>query len=309
MKYFLGVDTSNYTTSLALCDEEGRIVKNCKKLLTVAKGEKGLRQSDALFSHTVNLPSVAKELGAAEITAVGYSAYPRDVEGSYMPCFLAGKAYAESLASLLGIRAYPFSHQRGHIRAALYSANAEQYLGKEYLAFHLSGGTTEILHVKEGNIELIGGTKDLTAGQAIDRIGVMLGLDFPCGTALEAMSEGVCSPIKPKISVQGIECNLSGLENLAKNLYMNGTDKPQIAAYTIDFVLMTLDKMTENLVSLYPSLPLIYSGGVMSNKKIKEFFKNKYGAYFAVSEYSSDNAAGTALLCRDRYTKDQNDLY
>lgn len=304
MKYFLGVDTSNYTTSIALCDEEGRIIKNCKKLLPVKQGERGLRQSDAVFAHTVNLPTVAKELGAANITAVGYSAYPRDNEGSYMPCFLCGKAYAESLTSLLGIPVYGFSHQRGHIRAALYSADAEELLSKEYLAFHLSGGTTEILHVKDGNIELIGGTDDLTAGQAIDRVGVMLGLSFPCGAALEEMSDGVSSPIKPKISVKGIKCNFSGLENLAAKLYESGASKEETAAFTLDFVRMTLDKMTENLVNDHPGLPLVYSGGVMSNKMIKKYFTEKYNAYFASPEFSSDNAAGTALLCLDKYKRE-----
>ncbi|MBE6573091.1 MAG: peptidase M22 [Ruminococcaceae bacterium] len=307
MKYYLGVDTSNYTTSLALCDEEGRIIKNCKKLLPVKQGEKGLRQSDAVFAHTVNLPIVAKELGTADITAVGYSAYPRDIEGSYMPCFLCGKAYAESLAALLDIPVYGFSHQRGHIRAALYSAGAEELLGKEYLAFHVSGGTTEILHVKDGAIELIGGSRDLTAGQAIDRVGVMLGFSFPCGAELENECKRVTSPIKPKISVKGLECHFSGLENLAKKLWVeggaNGTRK-KVAAYTIEFVLMTLDKMTENLTALYPGLPIVYSGGVMSNKKIKKHFTDKYNAYFAAPEFSSDNAAGTALLCLDKYKRD-----
>lgn len=304
MKYFLGVDTSNYTTSLGLCDENGSIVKNCKMLLPVKEGEKGLRQSDALFNHTVNLPKVAEMLGHFEVTAVGYSAYPRDNEGSYMPCFLLGKAYAQSLASLLDIPVYPFSHQRGHVRAALYSAGAEHLIGKEYIAFHLSGGTTEILHISDSNIELVGGTVDLTAGQAIDRVGVMLGLRFPCGAELEKLSFGVRSPMKPKICVKDLNCNLSGLENLAAKLYQNGASKEETAAYTIDFVLNTLDKLTENVLAKYPGLPIVFSGGVMSNTKIKEYITKKYSAYFAAPEYSSDNAAGTALLCYDRYNKE-----
>lgn len=301
MKYILGVDTSNYTTSLALCGEDGRIYKNCKKLLPVKEGEKGLRQSDAVFYHTVNLPEVSCQLGKADISAVSYSAYPRDTEGSYMPCFLCGKAYAESLSSLLGIPCAEFSHQRGHIRAALYSADAEELLGKEYLAFHLSGGTTEILHVKHGVISIVGGTFDLTAGQAIDRVGVMLGLSFPCGKALEELSYNGVFPKKCRISVKGCECNLSGLENLAAKMYKDGASREDVAAFTIEFILMTLDKMTENLIAEYPDLPLVYSGGVMSNTRIREYFSNKYGAYFASPEFSSDNAAGTALLAFDKY--------
>lgn len=299
MKYILGVDTSNYTTSMSLVDKDGRVCANCKKLLPVKQGEKGLRQSDAVFAHTVNMPIVAEMLGKAEISAVAYSAYPRDTEGSYMPCFLCGKAYAEALSALLDIPCLKFSHQRGHIRAALYSSEAEHLLGGEYLAFHLSGGTTEVLHVKTGNIELIGGTKDLTAGQAIDRVGVMLGLNFPCGAELEKLAEkGTAN--KSKISVNGYECNMSGLENLAIKMFNDGYSREDIAAFTIDFVIRTLDKMTENLLFDYPGLPLVYSGGVMSNKTIKKYFKEKYGAYFAEPAFSADNAAGTALLAYDR---------
>ena len=299
MSYILGIDTSNYTTSMALCSRDGKIVSNQKMLLPVKAGERGLRQSDAVFSHTVNLPKVAEMLGKADICAVGYSAYPRDNEGSYMPCFLCGKAYAQSLSSLLDIPCVSFSHQRGHIRAALYSAEAEHLLGGEYLAFHLSGGTTEVLHVKNGDITLIGGTNDLTAGQAIDRVGVMMGLQFPCGAELEKLSENA-SACKSKISVKGYECNMSGLENLAAKMYKNGASREDVAAFTIDFVLRTLDKMTENLTCDYPGLPLVYSGGVMSNKRIKKYFKEKYGAYFAEPAFSSDNAAGTALLAYDK---------
>ncbi len=300
MSYILGIDTSNYTTSMALCGKDGKIISNQKMLLSVKQGERGLRQSKAVFAHTVNLPKVADMLGKAEVCAIGYSAYPRDNEGSYMPCFLCGKAYAESLSALLGIPCVPFSHQRGHIRAALYSAGAEHLLGGEYLAFHLSGGTTEVLYVNNGDITLIGGTNDLTAGQAIDRVGVMMGLSFPCGAELERLAENG-NVSKQKISVKGYECNMSGLENLAAKMYKNGAAKEDVAAFTIDFVLRTLDKMTENLRDDYPGLPLVYSGGVMSNNKIKYYFKQKYGAFFAEPAYSSDNAAGTALLAYDKF--------
>ena len=305
MKYILGIDTSNYTTSMALCSLDGRIVSNQKMLLPVKAGERGLRQSDAVFAHTVNLPQVARMLGNADICAVGYSAYPRDNEGSYMPCFLCGKAYAESLSALMDIPCVHFSHQRGHIRAALYSADAEHLMGEEYIAFHLSGGTTEILHVNGDSIDLIGGTNDLTAGQAIDRVGVMMGLSFPCGAELEKLAEnGVAT--KAKISVKGYDCNMSGLENLAAKMYNGGASKEDVAAFTIDFVLRTLDKLTENLLVGYPGIPLVYSGGVMSNKRIKNYFKEKYGAYFAEPAFSSDNAAGTALLA---YDKLKNELF
>ena len=192
---FVGIDTSNYTTSCALCDGEGKVIANIKKMLPVKDGERGLRQSDALFAHTKNLPECMEALGevikkemydGARVVAVGYSATPRDIEGSYMPCFLAGVAAAKSFcASIPNVKSYALSHQCGHIRAAIYSSGYDHSDGKPFGAFHVSGGTTECLLVKREDggfkADLIGGTLDLNAGQVIDRIGVKIGLSFPAG--------------------------------------------------------------------------------------------------------------------------------
>ncbi|MEL7655981.1 MAG: hypothetical protein AAGU75_08745, partial [Bacillota bacterium] len=60
--FVLGIDTSNYTTSLALTDHKGKIVIDSRKLLTVKQGERGLRQSHALFQHMENLPEMILDL-------------------------------------------------------------------------------------------------------------------------------------------------------------------------------------------------------------------------------------------------------
>jgi len=300
MSVILGIDTSNYTTSAALADESG-ILRNEKIVLDVPLGGRGLRQSDAVFAHTRNLPLLMERLGTQRIAAVGYSARPRDAEGSYMPCFEAGAALARSMGALLGIPVYAFSHQAGHIRAALYSAGCDHLVGKEFLAFHVSGGTTDLLHVHDNFIETAGGTLDLNAGQAVDRVGVMLGMKFPCGAQLEALAGESRSPQKPKICVNGTHCNLSGLENKATDMQKKGMDPGEIAAYTIEFILRTLEAMTDNARQIYGDLPLVYAGGVMSNRRIREHFQKKYSAFFAEPAFSCDNAAGTALLTRDAF--------
>lgn len=296
MNFYLGIDTSNYTTSLAVANEDG-IVENIKIPLNVKEGERGLRQSDALFSHTVNLPLAFEKLGKYRYTAIGYSSKPRDVEGSYMPCFLAGVSAAFAISKTLDIPKYEFSHQAGHIRAALYGSKREDLIGKEFLAFHVSGGTTELLHINNGKTELAGGTKDINAGQLIDRTGVLLGMKFPCGPELERTARVPCE--KPKICVNGLQCNLSGAENKVKRFIEKGFDNGSIAAYVIEFVKLSLDKMTENAQKEFGALPVVFAGGVMSNKTIKAYMEDKYGADFAEPQYSADNAAGTALLCRD----------
>ncbi len=316
-KFFLGIDTSNYTTSMALCNEDGKVVLNLKKLLSVAEGERGLRQSDALFAHTKNIPELSamlsdflKKRSGAEIVAVGYSATPRDAEGSYMPCFLAGVSAASAVSAALGCESYAFSHQSGHIMAALYSAGVTELLDgdRPFAAFHVSGGTTDMLLVKpysDGfSVEQIGGSNDINAGQAIDRTGVLMGMKFPCGREMEELlRDREIDKIKTRISVKGLTCNLSGLENLASKVYAESGDKAYTSAYCFDFVGDTLCKMTENLREQYPDIPIVYAGGVMSNKRIGSRLAKYKETYFSEPEFSSDNAAGIALLCRKRYLK------
>ncbi|MBO5273459.1 MAG: peptidase M22 [Clostridia bacterium] len=301
MACFLGIDTSNYTTSAAVM-VDGEIKKNIKLPVKVADGARGIRQSDAVFSHVKNLPAVIEAVGELHPDAIGYSAYPRDNEGSYMPCFLAGEATARSLASILGIPAYPFSHQAGHVAAAVYSSGKPELYNAPFIAFHVSGGTTDMLLVEAKNrITRIGGTKDLNAGQAVDRTGILLGLDFPCGPALEALCE-IKKPIKcGAVSVKGLECNLSGLENKIKDRIAAGHSHAEIAAFLFSYIIKTLDRMTENALEVYGKIPLLFAGGVMSNRIIKDYFSSKYGAHFAEPAFSCDNAAGIAYLCSERF--------
>ena len=308
---------------MAACDESGRIIANVKIPLPVKEGERGLRQSEAVFHHTKNLSDIFapfKEQTAEydEIIAVGASATPRDAEGSYMPCFLAGRAAATGYAAATDSSLYFFSHQSGHIMAALYSAanpedgreaaDMEELMKKPFAAFHVSGGTTEMLLAEPTDdgfkVELIGGTTDLNAGQAIDRVGVMMGLKFPCGPEIERLAEKNTAKLqKPRVSVKGLECCLSGLENLADKLYKSTESREETSAFVLEYVAATLDKLSENLREKYPSIPIIYAGGVMSNKIIKSRLAHREDVYFAAPAFSADNAAGVALLCRRRHLK------
>ncbi len=305
---FVGFDTSNYTTSCAVCDEQGTVVANLKIPLPVAQGQRGLRQSDAVFSHTRNLPAITKELALVlkDYTpiAVGVSVRPRDAEGSYMPCFLSGRAAAGAFAAALDIPIYEFSHQNGHVMAALYSSgHAEELLKKQFLAFHVSGGTTEVLKVIPNevsfDIELVGETDDINAGQAIDRVGVAMELSFPCGRELEALAESYSGKIyKHPITVRDCRCSLSGAENIAIKIYRETQDKSATAAFVFDFICKTLVKMTEDAMEKHGESPVLYAGGVMSNRLMRGELSKRFDAFFAEPAFSADNAAGIALLCR-----------
>ncbi|MBQ7669468.1 MAG: peptidase M22 [Clostridia bacterium] len=314
-KYFFAFDTSNYTTSFAVCDGSGKIVLNFKKLLEVKEGERGLRQSDAVFLHVKNSELITREISSFVsshpdfvLEAVGVSVRPRDVQDSYMPCFLVGKSLASTAAASLAVPVYEFSHQSGHVAAALYGAGATSLIGKDFVAFHVSGGTTEVLLVsgyEKGafKIERIGGTLDLNAGQVIDRVGVMLGIPFPCGAHLEKLALGYAgkSPKYPN-AVNFLNCNLSGIENKAKALFESEKNINLTAAFTISAVSDVIAKLTENVLTRYPGIPIVYSGGVMSCSVIRKRLEDK-DRYFAPPEFSSDNAAGIAYLTMLENTK------
>lgn len=305
-EFFLGIDTSNYTTSAALV-RDGEVVLNVKRPVQVKEGEHGIRQSDAVFSHVKSLPEVLTEIGKQSLTAVGVSTRPRDVDGSYMPCFLAGKAVAAGIASLDGLPLYEVSHQWGHLMAALYGAGRTDLYGKDFLAFHVSGGTTELLRVRGREVEKVGGTLDLNAGQVIDRIGVRMGIPFPSGRGLEEIalpfSETDCWS-----HVRGLECNLSGLENKSDALLATGESRERVAAYVLKSVCRTLEKLTENAFEQFGKQPVLYAGGVMSNSFIKEALQKRFRGYahFAPPVYSADNAAGVALLAERMHREIMN---
>jgi len=310
MRCFVGFDTSNYTTSAAACDENGVVIANVRRLLPVKEGERGLRQSEAVFAHIKNLPSVTDELSAAiegyECISVGVSATPRKAEGSYMPCFLCGQAAAHSFAAGSEAKIFETAHQNGHIMAAMYSSGeTERLMQRRFLAFHVSGGTTEALLVTPNenktdfDIELVGQTNDINAGQAIDRIGVELGLKFPCGRELEKLAACYSGKIdKRKVCVNDGSCSLSGVENMANKIYAETGSREHTAAFVFDFICRTLCEMAAQLIEKYGDMPILFAGGVMSNKLMRESISSRFEAYFADADFSADNAAGVALLCR-----------
>lgn len=302
---YLGFDTSNYTTSAALYyPEENRIVHR-KKLLPVKEGEKGLRQSDAVFHHTNQLHEITRELFENEkavIDGIGASAFPRMAEGSYMPCFLVGLNTAKVLSCVLNKSVNITSHQNGHIVAALYSAGRLDLLKEKFLAFHVSGGTTEALLVEPCEEEiikctLVASSLDLKAGQAIDRAGVMMGLKFPSGAEMDKLAQKSERTFKKiKVYSKGADVSLSGLENKCRKMLSENESKEDISMFCFQYILSAVDTMTEKLLAEYGDLPLLYSGGVMSNSIIKEKLIEKYNGIFAIPEFSADNAAGVAIL-------------
>lgn len=299
----LGIDTSNYATSLAVADfARQEVVCAKKRFLPVKKGQLGLRQSDAVFHHTQALPQLLaelqKEVSLHSIKAVGVSVAPRGLQGSYMPCFLAGFAFASAFAAGAGIPVVPTSHQQGHIQAALFGTGQVFLQNTPTLVFHISGGTTDLLLATPPNkVVEIGSSMDLYAGQAVDRLGVKLGFPFPAGEALSALAQTCPEEVHPKTSVTGTNCHLSGLENQCQYLLESGKTPAYTAKYCLLSIAATIQKMVANARKQYPGMPVVCAGGVMCSSIIRTVLQAQIpNIYFAPPKLSSDNAVGVALI-------------
>ncbi|MBS7299232.1 MAG: hypothetical protein KIG65_09180 [Eubacteriales bacterium] len=299
MKNYIGVDTSNYTTSFAIC---GNIERSVRKILPVAEGQRGIRQSDGVFMHIKQAPALYDKLmeGIAPDTvkAVGVSTRPRSVEGSYMPVFLAGKTFANIISSTIGVPLYELSHQDGHIMAGILSSGREDLLNTEFYSVHLSGGTFEILKTRYNgynfDTEIVGGTKDISAGQLIDRVGVACGMGFPCGkevSRLASISEGKVPLFS--VSENNGYINLSGAEAQAMKL-VGSVQTENICMALIECIGKSIIKALRSL----SANKVLFAGGVVSSDVLREYLiKNSdIECIFASKEMSSDNAWGIAKL-------------
>ena len=296
----VGFDTSNYTTSIACFD--GSEGMNCSQLLPVKPGELGLRQSDAVFSHIKSLPELSGRLFShvegKEITAVGVSTRPRAVDGSYMPCFMVGYSHAKLLSESLRVPMVEVSHQQGHVAACLWSAGRLDLMDKPHLAWHLSGGTTELLLVepdgKNVKCTKIGGTTDISAGQLIDRTGVMLQLQFPAGKYVDALAQEATGKDLFKVKCNGTEFSLSGVQNKVQQYHESHSDA-ETAAYALRCVCYAVKQATIHAMEQYPGCEVVLSGGVASNSMLRKEMQ-KLNAVFGAPAYSTDNAMGVAIL-------------
>ena len=301
MNAVIGIDTSNYTTSIAFYDGFGG--ENCSKLLPVKQGELGLRQSDAVFAHMKSLPELSGRLfshiQAANITAVGVSTRPRAVEGSYMPCFLVGYSHARLLADALNVPLVEVSHQQGHVAASLWSAGHMELLSQPHLAWHLSGGTTELLMVepvgKNVACTKIGGTSDISAGQLIDRTGQLLQLPFPSGKHLDVLSQQAAGADLFRVKCADMTFSLSGVQNKVQQYHEKNGIPAETAAYALRCVAFAVFQATKQALQRYPGLPVVFSGGVASNTMLRQTLE-PLNPIFAQPQYSTDNAMGVAVL-------------
>ncbi len=310
----IGLDTSCYTTSVAAVTVEGEVVASCRKLLPVREGERGLRQSEGVFIHVRQLPERLEEMktfiAGMEIVAVCVSRQPRDEEESYMPVFQVGDAQGRGLAAMLGVPCFASTHQRGHVAAAKVDSGVTE---GDLLAVHLSGGTTELLHLSGDKLTLLGGTKDLHAGQVVDRTGVALGLPFPAGPHLEKWAVmGKSEARLPANLCEGdLYCHFSGAETQVQRWIASGAlSKEDIAREVYDLLARTVARMVCAGAKKTGVSQVLIAGGVASSALFRELVTARIAkrdrdlrVCFGKPEYSGDNAVGTALIGAEKWRK------
>jgi len=318
MNAVLGIDTSCYTTSMAVVDFDGNIIYNRQVLLEVPPGERGLQQSRAVFQHLKNLPGITcglrrDKLPGVSIAAIGASTRPRPAEGSYMPVFMVSEWTGLMLSDLLNVPFYRVSHQENHIMAGLHTAGGPYR--DAFLAIHLSGGTTELLAVEKRDsgflLNIIGCTQDLHAGQFVDRIGVSLGLPFPAGPHLEQLANGADSSITLSSFISDLKIGFSGAETQAQRLLEAGCGKEELAAAVYDCLASTLCKWIMNASVQTGLKEVLLVGGVSSSGLLRsklELLLNRDNPgvhlFFADPSLSRDNAVGTAFLALRSFMKE-----
>ena len=303
---YIGIDTSNYTTSAAAADKDGNIIDSSRKLLEVKQGEKGLRQSDALFQHWKTLPDILAPLLVryrGRIEAVCAASRPRPVEGSYMPVFTAGTNIGRTVACAIGAKYFETSHQEAHFSAAAYGSDLDP--DQPAIMAHLSGGTLEFILKNGEEYSIVFSTDDISYGQLLDRLGTDLGYPFPSGryiddAALRMVSEAPECPFK-RVFMTETGLNLSGLENALKTAE-NQYDADTLAYFAMLRISESFVKAAEFLKQKYDVSQLLVCGGVACSGFLREYCK-PYGYIFGQKEYCSDNAAGEALIARQKTCK------
>ena len=311
----LGLDTSNYRTSVAVVSLEGEIILNLRRLLTVSRGERGLRQSDALYAHLKQLKTILREEAPlpadVRLRAVCASTAPRDRNDSYMPVFEAGDTVGRSVAWAMGIPFFQTDHQHGHLRAARYGTELEYR--DRILALHLSGGTTDLLDAEGVTIRGIGCSLDLHAGQLMDRIGVALGCSFPAGPEMEALARRGTGGgrLGCAMEQENLCCHLSGAETRALQWIREGTlPREEIAREVFDLLARTSLRMLKAGAATTGAREALVFGGIASSGLFRELLLRRAekegktpAIFFGAPELSGDNAVGAALIGADRLRK------
>lgn len=318
----LGIETSCDETGIALYDSNKGLLGHTLHSQIDLHVEYGgvvpelasrdhIRYIIPLINQLLNKTSIAKEA----INAIAYTAGP-GLSGA----LLVGSTVGESLSFALGIPSIPVHHLEGHLLAPMLEDTKPVF---PFLALLVSGGHTQIIHVKQiGQYDIVGDTLDDAAGEAFDKTAQLLGLGYPGGAKLSKLAESGKPKYdlpKPMLHSKDFDFSFSGLKTAVLTLVkkqpeLTNTIKANIAASFQESITEVLIFKTLKAMNSLNLNQIVVSGGVGANKQLREKLtkssqEDNFQLFFPSLEFCTDNGAMIALAGYLRYALSEKKDY
>ena len=305
----LGIETSCDETGVAIYDEDKGLIANQLYSQIEMHADYGgvvpeLASRDHIRKTVPLIDAALKEanLTACDIDGVAYTAGP-----GLVGALLVGATIARSLAYAWNVPALGIHHMEGHLLAPMLEEVPPEF---PFVALLISGGHTQLVKVDGvGQYELLGESIDDAAGEAFDKTGKLLGLDYPAGVAVSKLAEqGTLNRFvfpRPMTDRPGLDFSFSGLKTFAANtinanLDENGKLDEQtrcdIAQAFQQAVVDTIIIKCKRALQQTGYKRLVMAGGVSANKQLRadlaEMMKSLGGeVYYPRPQFCTDNGA------------------
>ena len=316
----LGIESSCDDTSAAIINGN-KILSNIAANQTVHQEYGGVVPELASRAHQQNIiPVVEKSFTKAniqqkDISAIGFTRGP-----GLLGSLLVGTSFAKSLAMSLVVPLIEVNHLQAHILCHFIEDANPMPPKFPFLCLTVSGGHTMIVLVKDYfDMEIIGKTIDDAAGEAFDKIGKIMGLDYPAGPIIDKLAK-LGNPDaftfgKPKL--ENYDYSFSGIKTsvlyfLQKQLKENPNfiqeNVENLCASVQKTIIDVLMKKLEKAAKDYDVKEVAIAGGVSANSGLREAMQNNveklgWNVYIPKFEYTTDNAAMIAMVAKLKFER------
>ena len=316
----LAIESSCDDTAAAVL--RGRkVLSNCIANQTIHKAYGGVVPELASRAHQSKIiPVVHQALAQANIdkndlTAIAYTQGP-----GLLGSLLVGSAFAKSFALSLELPLIPINHMQGHLLVHFIEEEGIQTPKFPFLGVTVSGGHTQLVLVKNHfEMEVLGTTLDDAIGEAFDKCGKRMGLDYPSGPQIDKLAkEG--NPYKfqfPIPNMKGYDVSYSGVKTAFTNFIHKQSSKNKsfigdnlndlCASLQFTLVQIILNKI-EEVVKAYELNQIVIGGGVAANSELRNQLaaraeSEQWQVFLPPLKYTTDNAAMIGIAA---YFKLQN---
>jgi len=295
----LGIEGTAHTISVGIVKERNKKCKVLSNIIKIYRPEQGgIHPREAANHHALYVVDVIKqsvdkaEVDFSEVDLVAFSKGP-----GLGPCLRTAATAARALSLSLKKPIIGVNHCVAHLeigRGTLDDCN-------DPVLLYTSGANTQVIAFAEGRYRVFGETLDIGIGNCIDKFGRTVGLDFPCGPAIEKLALKGKRYLDLPYSIKGMDIAFSGLLTSAEQYY-NNKEKLEDICYSIqETTFAALTEVTERAMAHTEKQEVLLGGGVAANKRLREMVKimaNERGASFFVpaQDLCIDNGAMIAWL-------------